>query len=224
MIKDLCFEITQQCPNRCIFCSSNSGYDCKSEIPYTAFERVIDSLQRDYGIVEVSLSGGEPLLHPDIIRMIEKLNSYRIRSRLYTGGVMPSIERILWSEDSSLASIAKQLNQRTFRDVSLQKFVELKQAGLDIVVFSLHASEEDTYNKLMGTTGQYAHTLQSILNAQRADLTVEVHYAPMQLNKDEFEDVLELCDIAGIDTLSVLKFVPQGRACQHAEELVLSEN
>jgi len=224
MIKDLCFEIIQQCPNECIFCSSNSGYVCTTVISYETFERVINSLHSAYGIAEVSLSGGEPLLHRDILRMVTKLTSCGIKSRLYTSGVILNETINTDNLDWATLRIVEQLNRRKFMEVSVQKFAELKQAGLGTVVLSLHASEEETYNSLMGTQGQCINTLNSLLNARRAGLNVEVHYVPMRINKNEFEDVLELCDIAEIETLSVLKLVPQGRACNHLAALVLSES
>ena len=42
MVKDLCFEIIESCPNECKFCSSNSCIDKKQIIEFDDFKRVID--------------------------------------------------------------------------------------------------------------------------------------------------------------------------------------
>ena len=66
MIKDLCFEIIETCPNNCLFCSSCSSIDKRKIIDFELFKRTIDHLLTKGGIEEISLSGGEPLLHPNI--------------------------------------------------------------------------------------------------------------------------------------------------------------
>ena len=71
MIKDLCFEIIQTCPNNCLFCSSCSSLDKLKMIDIEVFKKVIDHLVKKGGIEEISLSGGEPLLHPYIFEMIK---------------------------------------------------------------------------------------------------------------------------------------------------------
>lgn len=222
MIRDLCFEVIQKCPNECVFCSSNSNYACTEVISYPTFERVIDGLSRDYGIVEVSLSGGEPLLHGDIVAMVRKLSSLGIKSRLYTSGVVQADKISLVGLDCASQCIAEKLNTRKFSAISLEKLLELKQAGLDTLVISLHSGSEDTYNHIMGTRGLFADTIKSLLNARRASLDTEVHYVPVKCNKNELESVLELCSIAEIETLSVLKLMPQGRAKCIETDLVLS--
>ena len=39
MLKDLCFEVIQTCPNECKFCSSNSSQDKKTIITLEDFKR-----------------------------------------------------------------------------------------------------------------------------------------------------------------------------------------
>ena len=70
MVKDLCFEILDKCPNRCMFCSSNSCIDKNTFISLDDFKRVIDYFMLTGGIEELSLSGGEPLLQLNSIRYL----------------------------------------------------------------------------------------------------------------------------------------------------------
>ena len=70
MVKDLCFEIIEKCLNNCKFCSSNSNCNKTQIIKFEDFKRVIDYFMLTGGIEELSLSGGEPLLHPDLLKMI----------------------------------------------------------------------------------------------------------------------------------------------------------
>ena len=41
MLKDLCFEIIQTCPNKCKFCSSNSSQDKQTIITFEQFKKTV---------------------------------------------------------------------------------------------------------------------------------------------------------------------------------------
>lgn len=87
MVKDLCFEILDKCPNKCMFCSSNSCIDKNTFISFDAFKRTIDYFIVNGGIEELSLSGGEPLMHPDLLEMINYASNYGINVTLFTSGI-----------------------------------------------------------------------------------------------------------------------------------------
>ena len=87
MVKDLCFEIIERCPNECKFCSSNSCISKDKIIKFDDFKRVIDYFMSEGGIEELSLSGGEPFLHPDLFKMVEYSKSLGIRTVIFTSGV-----------------------------------------------------------------------------------------------------------------------------------------
>ena len=42
MIKDLCFEIIQKCPNECIFCSSLASINKVTIIRFDTFKKTLD--------------------------------------------------------------------------------------------------------------------------------------------------------------------------------------
>ena len=87
MIKDLTFEIIWKCPNNCLFCSSCSSYDKEKRIDFKFFKKTIDYLCEQGGIEEISLSGGEPFLHPDLFKMVAYCKSKNIRTVLFTSGI-----------------------------------------------------------------------------------------------------------------------------------------
>ena len=87
MVKDLCFEIIEKCPNECKFCSSNSCISKDKIISIDDFKRVIDYFMAQGGIGELSLSGGEPFLHPNLFEMVEYSKNLGIRTVIFTSGV-----------------------------------------------------------------------------------------------------------------------------------------
>ena len=91
MVKDLCFEIIETCLNNCMFCSSNSNCNKTQIIRFGDFKRTIDYFMANGGIEELSLSGGEPFLHPELIKMVEYSKSLGIRTVIFTSGVTNNI-------------------------------------------------------------------------------------------------------------------------------------
>ena len=79
-IKDLCFEIIQKCPNNCLFCSSESNFDKCNIVDFETFKKTIKHFISLGGIEEISFSGGEPMLHPNIYDMVEFCSNLGIKT------------------------------------------------------------------------------------------------------------------------------------------------
>lgn len=221
MIKDLCFEIIQKCPNNCIFCSSNSDFQKNNIIDFPTIKRTIDFFMANGGIKEISLSGGEPLLHPNIMRIISYCHSLNIYTTLYTSGIIEN-SNTEHSGNKYFQKILDQYNNRKFSEISLNMLHQLKQAGLDKIVFDMQASEVDEYNFLMGTENNFTNLLKSMLNVVKLNFKTSIHFVPNKVNINQFNDVVELAELAGINEVRLLKFVPQGRGRENKEVLQLS--
>lgn len=248
MLRDLCFEIIQKCPNNCKFCSSNSSIKEETTIPIDMFKKTINHFLEAGGVTEVSLSGGEPFLHPDLFEMVKFCKENKIRTVIFTSGIKRArslskeeIDEALrecevtiadidkyepWNERSKngVRNFYKRITQGTeFSEISDKELIRLKNLGLDKIVFDMQAAEEETYNNLMGTRNLMTSVIKSMLKARMIGLDVDVHFIPMQTNYREFGSLLECLDIAGIENVSILNFVPQGRGRKNRETLMLSE-
>ena len=250
MVKDLCFEIIEACPNNCKFCSSNSCIDKKQIISLDDFKRVIDYFIREGGIKELSLSGGEPFLHPDIYKMIEYAKTFNIKTVIFTSGIKRTIplttdeiefyqreknNRLLeiekkepWNEklkNNIKNHYEKIINPPFFSPITKQELNQLKSIGLDKIVFDTQAYEHETDEYLMGRTRQkHLCLLDSLLNASSVGLETDVHFIPMKPNYKEISDILEMLEIAKIKNISILNFVPQGRGLKNETNLMLSDD
>lgn len=67
-IYDVCFEITNMCNQMCLNCFSMSIPSSSSFLPYDFILSAIEKRKND--IVRVNISGGEPLLHPEIDKIL----------------------------------------------------------------------------------------------------------------------------------------------------------
>lgn len=227
MLKDLCFEIIQTCPNNCIFCSSDSSIDKRQIIDIDLFKKTIDRFMVLGGIEEISISGGEPFLHPDLFEMVKYCKDKMIRTSIYTSGIInrnkiPNevIERLKPEE----RRIIEMVNKSPYSEINKEKFLSLKKSGLDKIVFDFQSIEVEEYDKLMGTKGNLAYAIKSIILAKSTGLNVDVHFIPNKINYKQFPDIIEVLNIAEVQNLSILNFVPQGKGREHKEELQLNDS
>lgn len=249
MVKDLCFEIIERCPNECKFCSSNSCISKDKIIKFDDFKRVIDYFMSEGGIEELSLSGGEPFLHPDLFEMVEYSKSLGIRTVIFTSGVKyrcsPDIKVIEYYKnkmENDLKEIEENepwnerlknnirnyydryINPPEFSEITKNEFSLLKKLGLDKVVFDYQAYSQETDKYLMGRDNlKHYNLLDSLINAEVCGIDIDVHFVPMKPNYKEIGDILEMLDIGNSKSISILNFVPQGRGLKNVDDLMLND-
>lgn len=210
MIKDLCFEIIQRCPNNCLFCSSMSDCHKDNTIDFDTIKRTIDFFVFHGGIKEISLSGGEPLLHPNILDIVEYCHNKGIYTTLYISGLIENLKENIQQESDIC-------------EIPCEMFMKLKQLGLDKVVFDVQAVDEDVYDVLMGSENNLSKVIKSMTNASKLEIETAIHFVPNKLNVNQFRKVFELAESVGINEVRVLKFVPQGRGRDNKDILLLSD-
>ncbi len=202
-LRDLTLEITRKCPMNCKLCSSNGGEPCDPEFSLDELKGIIDQA-KDLGVTEVSLSGGEPLTCPFLGELCKYISDFGIDAFIFTSGN--------WFDENGLIS-----------SIPLDKFTELKNSGVKKVVFSLHGSNADIHDRMTRKPGSFNNLLQSIENAQKADLELEVHVVPVKDNYRDIPAIMKLLDHLGVKSLHILRFVSQGRGELYREELELSK-
>lgn len=248
MLKDLCFEVIKTCPNNCLFCSSCSSPDATTIISFDLFKQTIDHFISLGGIEEISLSGGEPLLHPNIFEMIEYCKEKGIRTVLFTSGIKRRTELSPEQEQSIINFLqekykkyineemdsekAKKLYKKElsllvgstepFTSVSSDEIKKLKELGLDKIVFDFQAGNPEVYNQIMGTKNYYTYLATSLIKATSHGLKTDFHFIPTKINYKELPELIDLLNIANCENLSILNFVPQGRGEINKDSLLMT--
>ena len=202
MLKELSIEIIQKCPNQCIHCSSNSSMECTEIITFESYKKIINSALQ-LGLETVCFSGGEPFLHPDLLRMIDYAHAMNLKSNIYTSG-------IVLNEQQEKTEISNEIFQRIMG----------KEAK---IIFNIGASCPDIYDSIMGTSGCFKLLKQSVYNASNSKIITEAHFVPMKLNLAEIEEMVELCIEWRISKLSFLRLVLQGRALLNKDLIALND-
>jgi len=201
-LNEISIEITQQCPNRCIHCSSCSSWLTTQYIPFEVLKSVIEDAAA-LGARTICLSGGEPFLHPDIVKVVRLINSFGLSCSIYTSGI--------WSDGKSYHSIPLKLVRA------------VKHNNVKLIV-NYEASDGKTYNVIMGTDFRgYRLMRNTIRKALKEGLIVETHVVPMPINSGHLARIVKQCNRLGVTRVSFLRIVMHGRALENSDLTKLNE-
>lgn len=193
-LKELVMDITNKCPMSCLHCSANSSPALNRFISYEKAVEIISDA-RGLGVEILSLTGGEPLLHPRLPDMISY--AYQIGCtdiRLFTSGF------------------------------GVCDWGALKSAGLKKVFFNLQAANAELHDHIASTKGSFNMVMKQVVEAKRVGLYVGFHFVPMKPNWRELPEVVKLAKKLNVDEVGVLRFVPQGRGLTNIHILQLDSD
>ncbi|WP_455049007.1 radical SAM protein [Mitsuokella sp.] len=202
MLKEISIEIIRKCPNRCMHCSSFSTENCSETIPFEVFKKIVEGAKK-IGLKTVCFSGGEPFLHPDIVKMIEFVHKQGVNSYIYSRG-------IYMNGSSNRGPIPSAMFAQIADNVTK-------------IIYNIEAVEENVYDTIMGTHGCFGFLRESIRRAVDVGITVEAHFVPNMINKDQIEQTLQYCTDLGISKVSFLRLVVHGRAYENRGKLLLPD-
>jgi PqqA peptide cyclase len=81
-------ELTYRCPLRCVYCSNPVDFHrSRAELSTGDWRRVF-SEAAELGVMQLHLSGGEPVLREDLIELIEHARANDLYTNLITGGTL----------------------------------------------------------------------------------------------------------------------------------------
>ena len=200
-LNEITIEVTQQCPNRCIYCSSLSDMEKIERLDSATIFQVVDDAVA-LGAKTVSLSGGEPFLREDIVEIVDYILGKGLKVRLYSSGI--------YSDVDSYSSIPTML-------------LEAVKGKLDALIFNYEAIDAELYATIMGTEAANLALLDETINsAISLGIPVEAHMVPMHCNYRQIPDVLSKLYTLGVSNVSFLRLVPQGRVLENKELMELS--
>jgi pyrroloquinoline quinone biosynthesis protein E len=87
-------ELTYRCPLRCVYCSNPLDYGRHSEeLDTETWLRVLREAE-DLGVVQLNLTGGEPLVRDDLEALVEEARRLDLYTNLITSGIPLKRERL----------------------------------------------------------------------------------------------------------------------------------
>ncbi len=87
-------ELTYACPLRCVYCSNPLDYARHTDgLDTDTWLRVLREAE-ELGVVQVNLTGGEPLLRKDLERLVAEAERLQLYTNLITSGIPLTRERL----------------------------------------------------------------------------------------------------------------------------------
>lgn len=177
---------TRRCNNHCIFCHDSeiqNGEIIKTE----ELQREIKEAYKN-GYTRLILSGGEPTIHPDIIKLIE----FAKRTGFEWIQIISNGRMFAYSEFTS----------------------KIISAGLNEVTISFHSHKEEIADKLTDIKGSYKQTLSGIENLRKYNnLVISIDIVINKYNVYHLKDSIEFFFTRyKISEFDLLHLTPFGRA------------
>ena len=174
-------ELTNRCNLSCAHCFNNSGEPSPDELTTEEILSLINVLSR-MGIHRITLTGGEPLLHPDFFRILEHARKAPMTVTVFTNGTVVTEEHI-----------------RKFKAFNVK------------IAVSLDSFSAETHDHFRGKKGAFEKTLKSITLFKKAGLPMTISVSLNKLNKDEIVDTIKFFRENDLKTYQVAEVNISGR-------------
>ena len=126
-------EVIKICNQNCIFCYNSGGILKNCFITFEAFARIADQLC-EIGVDSIQITGGEPLLLKDLLKMMLSLSVEKFsKVELYTNGTLINDDWVNFFSDKNIK-----------------------------IALSIHSDIPHEHDKITGTNGSYYRVLNSI--------------------------------------------------------------
>jgi MoaA/NifB/PqqE/SkfB family radical SAM enzyme len=198
--KELRIELTRDCPLRCRHCSVCSEV---GNLVHLSTE-VVMTVVKDFMLMggeKVVLTGGEPLVHPELMKILESINEIGLKPVLFSSGIT--------HEGGGC------------RSVSELELLQLK-TFISGIVFSLYSGSSPKHDYVTQRQYSFSISLRSIEACVKQGIPAEVHFVPMRINYEDLPDVAHVSQVLGVKKIHVLRFIPHGRGEEYTGELLPS--
>ncbi|CUS39605.1 pyrroloquinoline quinone biosynthesis protein PqqE [Candidatus Nitrospira nitrificans] len=167
-------ELTYRCPLHCPYCSNPSdlvGHE--SEIDADTWMRVFQEAE-ELGVVQLNLTGGEPLLRDDLERLVEEARKLDLYTNLITSGIPLTFERLS----------------------------RLRALGLDSVQISIQSTRSSASDRIAGATS-FSRKLEAMRWAVSLELPLTLNVALHRENISEIEEIIALAERVSAERLEL---------------------
>ena len=184
------WDSTNDCNLKCSHCYHNREGESNVNhvqgdnlMNFSEVKTMIDDLnnltQRWNFSPRFQISGGEPLMRKDLMKILDYTLSLDMETKLLTNGTL----------------------------ISENKAKELYKKGVKKLQISLDGNKE-THNKIRGKDYAYDHAIKGIKNCSKESILVNVSMTLMQSNKKDLEDVIINSISGGAEIVGFQSYVP----------------
>ena len=194
-LNSIYFYLTEGCNCKCRHCWITPKYEVggKGKWPYIAlpeFKKVIEQGLK-LGLSSVKLTGGEPLIHPEIMEILAYIEKTELRLIVETNGLACS---------SEIATA-------------------IKRCSNSFVSISLDGAKAETHNWIRGVDNAYNGALEGVRNLCEVGIRPQLIMSLVKRNKNQVEDVIHLAEKIGAESVKFNLVAPiMDRGEQMAEQ------
>lgn len=185
------WESTAGCNLRCSHCRRITLSDglLPDDLSTEEAERMIDQLAAEGRLILV-LSGGEPLLRPDILPLARRATDAGLIVALATNGTLV---------DDDMAA-------------------RIRESGVERVSVSLDGVDAATHDAFRRLSGSFAAALEGIAALRKAGVPVQINVTVAKHNQAQLEAMVALAKELGAVALHLFLLVPVGCGVEIADE------
>ncbi len=177
------WNVTRECNMKCSHCYINATEKkLENELTTKEAKNLMDQIYQVSAPLLI-LSGGEPLLRPDIFELIK----YGARKGLKMG---------LGSNGSLIDEAVAQ---------------KLKEAGIATVSISLDSNIPAQHDEFRGVTGAWEKAVEACKLLRKNNVLVQVNTTLTQQNYSQIDDIMSLAENIGVENFHLFFLVPTGR-------------
>jgi PqqA peptide cyclase len=187
-------ELTYRCPLSCPYCSNPLNLaDHGDELTTAEWQRVLAEAQ-ELGVLQLHLSGGEPLLRRDLVEIVNSANELGLYTNLITSAL----------------------------GLSRHRAEQLRAAGLDHVQISIQANEPAVSDRIAGTPS-FERKIEAARVVKELGWPLTVNVVLHRLNIDRVADILRLAEELKADRIELANTQYYGWAWRNRDALLPSK-
>lgn len=194
-LRMVAWEVTRSCNLACVHCRASSlKGPYAGELGTDACFKLIDDIA-SFSKPVVILTGGEPLLRPDIFEIARYGTDQGMRMVLATNGT-------LLTEESVRKMIA---------------------SGIQRVSISLDGADAGSHDEFRKVPGAFAGALAGIEMLKKMGMEFQINTTITRANLDQIERILKLAVDLGAAAHHIFLLVPTGRGKEMADQAISAE-
>ena len=186
-------ELTYGCPLHCPYCSNPLDLDAYGDELTTSEWRRVLAEARELGVLQLHLSGGEPLLRRDLTEIVRSAGELGLYTNLITSAL----------------------------GLSARRAEQLRAAGLDHVQISVQADEPVLSDRLAGTPS-FERKLAAARLVKELGWPLTVNVVLHRHNIDRIGRILELAEELGADRIELANTQYYGWGLRNRDALLPS--
>ena len=161
-------ELTYRCNWRCVFCYNPRHSDLRG-LRLEEWTEVLDDL-RELGTLSVTITGGEPLAHPEFVAIARAARARHFTLRVFTNGTLVT-------------------------DEMADAIAELQPLAVEM---SLHGANAETHEKATRAPGSFAAMLRGLERLQQRAVPLALKSLITRLNEHELDGMIALAERWGV--------------------------